>query len=75
LLLRPGSPVRFAIAAGARETPALRKQSRDFADAWAANMPDVSAHEIAGVHHYAIVSELGDERSALFATLLEQIRS
>lgn len=69
LLLKPETQTRFAIAAGALETPALRKQSRDFADAWQLN-----AHEVPGVHHYAIVSELGDERSALFGTLLEQIR-
>ena len=69
LLLQPETQTRFAIAAGALETPALRKQSRDLADAWR-----VSAHEVPGVHHYAIVSELADERSALFGTLLEQIR-
>ena len=69
LLLRPATKTQFAVAAGALETPALRKQSRDLADAWR-----VSAHEAPGVHHYAIVSELGDERSALFETLLKQIR-
>ena len=69
LLLQPKTQPKIAVAAGALETPALRKQSRDFADAWQLN-----AQEIPGVHHYAIVTELGDERSALFATLLEQIR-
>ena len=70
LLLRPKAQTRFAIGAGALETPALRKQSRDFADAW-----QVSAREIPGVHHYAIVSELANDRGALFGTLLEQIQS
>jgi len=69
LLLKPKTQTRIAVAAGALETPALRKQSRDFAEAW-----QLGAQEIAGVHHYAIVSELGDERSALFATLLGQMR-
>ena len=70
LLLQPKTQTRIAVAAGALETPALRRQSRDLAEAW-----QLSAQEIAGVHHYAIVSELGDERSALFETLLRQIRS
>ncbi len=75
LLLRPGAVTRLAVAAGALETAAFRKQSRDLAAAWGAHLPEVSAHEIAGVHHYGIVSELGDAGSVLFGLLLGQIRS
>lgn len=68
LLLRPEAATRLAVVAGALETPALRKQSRDFAEAWKA-----PHSEIPDVHHYAIISALGDERTALFGQLLEQI--
>jgi arylformamidase len=69
LLLRPATTSRISVAAGALETPALRKQSSDFATAWG-----LSSQEVGAVHHYAIVSELGNERSTLFETLLGQIK-
>ena len=69
VLLHPATKTRMAVAAGALETLALRKQSRDFAAAWG-----LSAQEVAAVHHYAIISELGNESSTLFRTLLQQIK-
>lgn len=66
-----GPPV--AVLWGGGELDEFRRQSRSFADAWAAAGNPVRANEIAGRNHFDIGGDLGRADSVVFAHVREQM--
>jgi arylformamidase len=67
LHMRPYSARRVAVVWGGCETDAFRQQSQAFVAHWRSKSIDITGYEIAGVHHYAVMNEMADEASAVFA--------
>ena len=69
----PTKPCPIAVVWGGNETDAFRGQSATFAAAWRTKGANVYDLEMPGLHHYAAVDALADQRSALFRLAREFI--
>lgn len=71
LLHLPARAGRLIVAVGAAELPELRRQSRDYAEAWLGRgLPGVF-QELAGCHHYAALEQLARPEAPLALALAE----
>lgn len=66
-----GSPLISVV--GVDETPAFVAQNWAFAEAWRARGFDAEVMEIAGLHHFNVVTELGRLGTALTTAVLAQM--
>lgn len=74
LLHLPARAGRLVVAVGSAELPELRRQSRDYFDAWRRRGLAGSFQELAGCHHYAALEELAKPEGALARTLAALVR-
>jgi arylformamidase len=69
LLNLPARSVKFMIAYGSDELPGLKRQSREFGEAWSAHGLPGEIIEVADCHHYAILEQLAQTDGLLAKTL------
>lgn len=74
LLHLPARAGRLILAVGSAELPELRRQSRDYAEAWRGHGLQGSFQELPGCHHYAALEQLADPEAALARALAELVR-
>jgi len=73
LLELPGRAGRLIVAVGADELPELRRQSRDYAEAWRRRGLPGAFQELPGCHHYAALEQLAGPGAALACALAELV--
>lgn len=71
LLHLPASAGRLIVAVGDAELPELRRQSRDYAEAWRRHGLPGAFQELPGCHHYAALEQLARPGAALARALSE----
>lgn len=72
-LLPAGDGPTVTVLWGAGELNEFRRQSRSFADAWAAAGNPAQAAELPQRNHFDMASDLGEEGSAVFARIRDQM--
>ncbi len=70
--LKPNVLEHLYLAVGGLEGAEYLRQSRDMHDRWSAHGP-VSLEVMEGLHHYAIVNELGNPNSVLTGRILDHM--
>lgn len=73
LLHLPPQAGRLLVAVGALELPELRRQSRDYAEAWRRRGLAGAFHELRGCHHYAALEQLARPNAPLARALAEMV--
>ncbi len=73
ILHLPSRPAPLIAAVGAEETPEFIAQNRAFAEAWRGRGFDATMMELAGLHHYNVVNEMGRPGSELTKAVLAQM--
>ncbi len=74
LLHLPARAGRLIVAVGSAELPELRRQSRDYAEAWCGRGLPGTFQELAGCHHYAALEQLARPDGALAGALAALVR-
>jgi arylformamidase len=72
--LRPSSPAPLLLAVGDLEGPEYHRQNDDLAAAWRGHGVRCDVMDMPGIHHYSIVSQLGEPSSDLARAILGQMR-
>jgi arylformamidase len=74
LLHLPARAGKLVLAVGSAELAELRRQSRDYFDAWRRRGLPASFQELPGCHHYAALEALARPHGALAAALAALVR-
>ncbi|MGO8920370.1 MAG: alpha/beta hydrolase [Stellaceae bacterium] len=69
----PARAGRLIVAVGGAELPELRRQSRDYAEAWRRQGLPGAFQELPGCHHYAALEQLARPDAALARALAELV--
>jgi arylformamidase len=71
--MAPAIPLPVTVVVGAEETEELRRQSREFADAWRSETSAMEYMESSGHDHFSIIEAMTETNNGLTATILRRI--
>jgi arylformamidase len=73
MFMKPATELAVSIVVGGQETGELRRQSREFANAWGSSTGNIDYIETPGHHHLSVIEAMIEPNNPLTATILRHI--